>query len=223
MKIILVLGAVLSCAAPVHAAEEKAATAPKDARPAIVERVETRMVQVAVSVVDPKVSPYASVPGLKPDDFKVKLDGRELAGEDRARLAVDEICGPAAPMARPVLAVIDFNYVDDRGRSMVAQALDDLAAAAPDRPEMYKVYALTRQLRLLTDGFTKSPEALHEVAELVRSTTSVPDHPTDRTPALQAAEKATAQKVQADRQQAAMDAARATAKEAAQPPACFSG
>jgi VWFA-related protein len=137
----------------------------------LVERAEARLVQVDVSVIDPKANSFRSVPGLVAEQFDIRLDGRPLSAEDRATLRFDAICDAAADgMARPILAIVDFNYVDSRGRAKVADAIDALADRAATRPEVYKVYALTRQVRELTAGFTRDPAALHRAADAIRAT-----------------------------------------------------
>jgi hypothetical protein len=137
---------------------------------ALVERAEARLVQVDVSVVDPKGGSYRSVPGLTEEQFEIKLDGRPLTPEDRAALRFDPICDAAGDgMPRPILVVVDFNYVDARGRAKVADAVDGLADGAASRPEVYKVYALTRQVRELTAGFTRDPARLREAAAAIRA------------------------------------------------------
>ncbi len=135
----------------------------------IVERTEARLVQIDVSVVDPQAGSSRSVPGLTAEQFDLRLDGRNLTLDERASLRFDPICDAQADgMPRPVLAIVDFNYVDARGRAKVADAIDGLAAAAASRPEVYKVYALTRQVRELTPGFTRDPERLREAAAAIR-------------------------------------------------------
>ena len=136
----------------------------------LVERAEARLVQVDVSVVDPKAESYRSVPGLTADQFDIRLDGRPLTPEDRAALRFDSICDASGDgMPRPILAIVDFNYVDARGRAKVADAIDGLAAGAASRPEVYKIYALTRQVRELTGGFTRDPARLREAAAAIRA------------------------------------------------------
>ncbi len=161
----------------------------EDAPPAptrLRERVEVRLVQIDVSVIDPEGSSYRSVTGLQKDDFVVRLDGRDLTEEQRSRLRIDEICDDdAAPLAdvaetksalrqeapdRPVIAFIDFNYLDAQGRQNVARALEKIADSVDDRRAAFKIYGYTRELRLLTTGFTRSPEELRQVASMVRDT-----------------------------------------------------
>ena len=166
------------CVAVVLAGNPAAWAGPDEARPApspgggtdLVERVEARLVQIDVSVIDPKGDSYRSVPGLNADQFEIRLDGRPLTLEDRAALRFDPICDAAGDgMPRPILVVVDFNYVDARGRAKVADAIDGLAAEAAKRPEVYKVYALTRQVRELTAGFTRDPARLREAAAAIRA------------------------------------------------------
>lgn len=146
------------------------------------ERVDVRLVQVDVSVTDPATGKMGSIPGLTLDHFDIRLDGRKLTPEERRRVLFDPVCetrpvsledgqSPAKSFSyRPVLAVIDFNYLDARGREKVAQALDALASQAGSGDEIFKVYGLTRQTRLLTPGFTRSPMDLAHAAQTVRET-----------------------------------------------------
>ncbi len=151
-------------------------TEPRTTRPGLVEKVETRLLQVSVSVLDPKGSAYASVPGLAGSDFVVRVDGKPLSAEQQQRLVFDTVCSNPQ-VSRPVIVVIDFNYVDQRGRALVADALDQLATDASDRPEVYKIYSVTRQTRVLTEGFSKNPQELHAIAALVRDTGYRKDEP----------------------------------------------
>lgn len=155
---------------------------PSRNQPAIEERVDIRLIQVDVSVIDPKAGSVASISGLTLDHFDIRIDGRKLTAEERRRVLFDPVCdalpdrpapagGPAAePPPRPVLAVVDFNYLDARGREKVAQALESIAAEAEQGGETYKIYGLTRQTRLLTPGFTKAPLDLQRAAQAVRET-----------------------------------------------------
>lgn len=150
--------------------------------PAIEERVDVRIVQIPLSVVDPGADTRASVRGLTIDHLEVFVDGRALEGAARARMSLDEICGEtvpgpvpgeeSAPAAepRPVLVIIDFNYLDTRGRHTVARAIEELAER-PASGESYKIYSFARQLRLLTPGFTNDAAELRRTAEAIRATT----------------------------------------------------
>lgn len=148
------------------------------------EVVEVKVVQVDVSVLPPRGAGYSSVPGLTLDHFDIRLDGKRLTPEQMQAVRLDALCEtgpkagapaegatePAPPPPQPILVVVDFNYVDSRGRFRVAEALEKLAETAADRPEIYKVYGITRQVRMLTDGFTKDPRALRQAAMVVRGT-----------------------------------------------------
>jgi hypothetical protein len=141
-----------------------------DAVPEIVEQAGATLVQVDVSVLDPKLPSRASVRGLAAGDFDVRVEGRRVGLEGPDRLIVDEICeaSPEQPALRPVIVVVDFNYVDAAGRIRVAEAIDRLAAA-PVPGLVYKFYGLTREVRSLADGFLADPAKIREVAALVRS------------------------------------------------------
>ncbi|GAB4222421.1 MAG: hypothetical protein Kow0062_19710 [Acidobacteriota bacterium] len=149
-------------------------------RPSLDERVEVRLVQVAVAVVDPRSGSRASVPGLTREQFRVLLDGRPLPDALRERLVVDAICrtgadgdgtataevAPDAP--RSLIAVVDFNYLDARSRHLVAAAIDRLAERGLPPGSRVRVYGLTRQVRRLTDGFVTDAGALRRAAEAIR-------------------------------------------------------
>ncbi|MDQ7087565.1 MAG: hypothetical protein Q9Q13_06775 [Acidobacteriota bacterium] len=161
---------LMAAGAPADAADDRPLATTKE------ERVEIRMVQVDVSVLDPNAKTYASVPGLTLQHFDLRLDGRRLSDQQRSKVKFDVFCrqehattsGP--PPQVPVITVVDFNYLDARGRFRVAEAIDQIADKAPEGQEVYKIYGLTRQVRQLTDGFTKDPQALHRAAEIVRGT-----------------------------------------------------
>jgi hypothetical protein len=143
--------------------------------PARVERAEARLVQVDVSVIDPKKSPYRSMPGLQLDQFDIRLDGVKLTTEQRAAVKFDPMCDDhAAESGRWVVVLVDFNYVDERGRLAVSRALDELAITAKSGAEVYKFYAMTRQLRALNAGFTKDPVEIQRVARLIRQESGSP-------------------------------------------------
>ncbi|RMG46439.1 MAG: hypothetical protein D6718_05595 [Acidobacteria bacterium] len=131
------------------------------------EAVEVRLVQVPVSVIDPRSGGYASVSGLGPEAFELRVDGKRVAPD---RLIVDEICGRASERIRPVFVIVDFNYLDGRARIKVAEALASLAARAASLPASFQVYGLTRQLRALTPEPTRDREALERAAEAIRRT-----------------------------------------------------
>lgn len=144
------------------------------------EQVEVRLIQVTVSVTDPKSDSHRSVPGLTLDQFEIRVDGRALTPDERTKIYFDPICeevggaprkGPAGePVQRPLIAVLDFNYLDAAGRRKAADALDWLADSARDQRLTVKVYGLTRQVRPLTDGFTNSRDAIRRAAQIVRET-----------------------------------------------------
>ncbi len=167
----LVVASILAGCPAAWAGPAEAPAAPSpDAATDLVERAEARLVQVDVSVVDPKAGSYRSVPGLTAEQFDFRLDGQPLTTEERAALRFDPICDAVGDgMPRPILVIVDFNYVDARGRAKVADAIDGVAAGAAARPEVYKVYALTRQVRELTAGFTRDPARLREAAAAIRA------------------------------------------------------
>lgn len=146
----------------------------------LVERAEVKLVQVDVSVIDPKKSSVASVPDVPLEAFDIRLDGKKLTEEQAALLKLDRICGPATAtvpgpegpqeVRRPIVVVVDFNYVDAQGRERVADAIDKIGAGAAGQPEVYKIYGLTRQVRALTASFTRDAAEIRGAAEIIRKT-----------------------------------------------------
>lgn len=152
---------------------------PESRESGLQERVEVRLVQVAVSVMDPRSDSYRSVEGLTLDQFVIRLNGLRLGADQGSKVMLDPICGPAVaptggrepttPAERAMIAVVDFNYLDSAGRFKAAQALEWMADSAPSTGHRVKVYAITRQVRLLTPGFTSDPQQLREAAKIVRA------------------------------------------------------
>ena len=143
------------------------------------EEVEVRLVQVPFVVVDPRSGSRGSVRGITLEDLRVRIDGEEVPRERLAGFHLDEVCGPGSappaeagrPSGRLLVLVADFNYLDTRGRELVARALEALA----DRLERegagswrYKVYGITREVVPLTAGATADPADLRLAAERVR-------------------------------------------------------
>ena len=93
------------------------------------------------------------------------------------KVLLDAICVPTLGPAehaqrkaeRRIIAVVDFNYLDSAGRSRAAAALDWFADHAGENGDRIKVYSITRQVRLLTPGFTTDTQQIRQVAELVRA------------------------------------------------------
>ncbi|MDH3285196.1 MAG: hypothetical protein OEQ13_10680, partial [Acidobacteriota bacterium] len=148
------------------------------------ETVEVRMIQTVLSVIDKDVSDYASVRQIPKDDFIIKLDGKELSPDQKARTVIDELCDetttPSAVQKalgrkipdRPLILLVDFNYLDAQGRFNVARALREAAGAARDSQVEYKIYGYTRDLEILTPtkGFVKDPAQLLIAAQRVEDT-----------------------------------------------------
>lgn len=145
------------------------------------EEAETRLVQVDVSVRAKGSHADASVPGLTLDHFEIRLDGRILDKKERSRVVLDTVCKNAGAAAKAVeeglqdplfehgvILVVDLNYVGARGRHRIATMLDELASRGEDLDSSYKVYALTRQVHMLTDGFTKDATDLRVAAAAIR-------------------------------------------------------
>ncbi|MDQ7006432.1 MAG: hypothetical protein Q9Q40_04305 [Acidobacteriota bacterium] len=154
------------------------------------EDVEVRLVQVDISVLPPGSKTHASVPGLSLEHFEVWLDGKRLDDKPDSGLIFDTLCAqaegqgerpPATTQAveereRRIIAVVDFNYLDARGRFRVAEAIEKVAEKAGKGPEVYKVYGLTRQVYELTSGFTRDPQVLGRVADAIRVTSHRATH-----------------------------------------------
>ena len=100
----------------------------------LTERVETRIVQIDVTVLDRKGG-RASVPGLTKDHFRMRMGTKRLRGQDWERVGFDEVCGPT-PEGLPVeldrrhlIVMADFNYLNGQMRSDTGKALRRLAEA----------------------------------------------------------------------------------------------
>ncbi len=143
------------------------------------EEVEVRLLQVPFVVVDPRKGDGGSVRGIRLEDLRVRIDGREVPAEERADFRLDEVCGPDAmppvregePSGRLVVLVADFNYLDTRGRELVAKAIEALADRLERRGAgsfRYKVYGITREVVPFTPGATRDPDDLRAAARLVR-------------------------------------------------------
>ncbi|MBP7148583.1 MAG: outer membrane protein transport protein [Acidobacteria bacterium] len=72
----------------------------------LVERAEVKLVQVYISVVDPRKN-TASVPGIPTDAFDFRLDGKKLTAEQLALIKLDRMCDapPAAATANNLEAI----------------------------------------------------------------------------------------------------------------------
>lgn len=144
-------------------------------RPApFLEQAEVHRVQVDVSVVDPDRRSQASVPGLPPDAFEIRLDGRPLPPEVQSRVDFDPICRPSPDTAAalrpgnaPVLVLVDLNFLDIRSRHKVAQSLKDLAGLMAEKPLRVKVLVFSNHVYPLTPDFTEDPEELRRAAALL--------------------------------------------------------
>jgi hypothetical protein len=133
------------------------------------EEVDIRLLQLDVVVQDPKQADKP-VSGLTLEQFRVQIDGQPLSEEQRAKLQFEQVCSSGeSPL--PVIAIVDLNFLDAKARGAVADEIEALAGGAGGGASLYKVYSLTRQTRLLTDGFTKDPRKLREAAQAIRDTT----------------------------------------------------
>ncbi|MBP7148054.1 MAG: hypothetical protein KBD01_10950 [Acidobacteria bacterium] len=140
----------------------------------LVEHETVRRVQVDVSVIDPRGDSWSSVPGLRREDFELRLDGRPLPPDIAERVEFDPICPGAEERSsepRPTLIVLaDLNFLDLRMRHKVAEALLALAETMRQRPLRVKVLAYTREITPLTEEFTSSPE---QVVRAARALTEI--------------------------------------------------
>ncbi|MFN7967061.1 MAG: hypothetical protein U0V87_15370 [Acidobacteriota bacterium] len=134
------------------------------------ESVDVRLVQMDVTVVDRRSGGDKLVTGLTREQFTLRLDGQPLSAEQQQRLSFDEVC-TSADQPAPIIAIVDFNYLDAKSRVAIAEELDKLADRVSVGDSIYKVYALTRQTRMLTTGFTRDPAQLHAAAQMIRETT----------------------------------------------------
>jgi hypothetical protein len=132
------------------------------------EEVDIRLLQLDVVVQDPKQADKP-VSGLTLEQFRVQIDGQPLSEEQRAKLQFEQVCS-SGESPSPVIAVVDLNFLDAKARGAVADEIEALAGGAGGGASLYKVYSLTRQTRLLTDGFTKDPSKLREAAQAIRET-----------------------------------------------------
>jgi hypothetical protein len=147
----------------------------------LAERIEVRMAQADISITEGDA--LRSVPGITLGQLDVRLDGRRVEDEVLARAKLDYVCDDAPSVSVPgsslddrlralelrgVLAMVDFNYLDAAGRHRVAEAFDEIARGAVDGDDAFKIYGYTRQLRLLTPGFTRDPDELRAAASAVR-------------------------------------------------------
>ncbi len=152
----------------------------------LVETAEAHRVQIDVSVVDPRSSSTTSVPGLRKEDFLLRLDGRPIEGEAFSRVEFDEICPVADGAAErgdglviddtPTIVVLaDLNYLTIAERHATSRAIRDLANLARKRPLRVKVLAYARRVAELTDRFTSDPAEIERAADqLVQTVTTGP-------------------------------------------------
>jgi VWFA-related protein len=142
----------------------------------LTERVETRILQIDVSVIDRKVSARRSVPGLRKEMFRLRVDGKRLGAEAYARVGFDEICGetglPAELDRRSLIVMADFNYLDGQMRWDTAEALRALADRGLPEGTRVKVVGFTRFLFEI-QGFTDDPDDLRAAADFIASASGI--------------------------------------------------
>lgn len=152
--------------------------------PGLVERVETRILRLDVSVVDRKTDERRTVPGLTKDMFRLRVGYRPMPEERYAEVTLDEICGgaeedlPAELRLRYLVVLLDFNYMDAEMRVGAARALRSLAARGLPEDYRIKVVGYTRALYQIED-FTRDPERLRAAARFVESVRWVGETPND--------------------------------------------
>jgi VWFA-related protein len=140
---------------------------------ALEEQVETRIIQLDVSVVDNKASERRSVPGLRKEMFELRVNGKRMRPEEYERVSFDEVCAgaeegvPPDLLDRHLVIMLDFNYLNGQMRVDAARAIRRLA---DELPEAYraKVVGYTRSLYEISP-FTRDPEDLRRAAEFVET------------------------------------------------------
>jgi hypothetical protein len=134
-----------------------------------------------VSVLPPGEDSWRSAPGIPKDAFRILIDGEPLPASRRSEMEFDEICGSrdgeddaVSRLERPPTLVVlaDLNYLDIGMRHSTARALDDLAETMERRKLRVKVLAYTREMHLLTGGFTHEPERVRQAAQRLLATVS---------------------------------------------------
>jgi VWFA-related protein len=155
----------------------------------LTERVETRILQVDVSVVDRKAGRYRSVPGLTKEMFRLRVDGKRLTTEEYERIAFDEVCGPPGtdlPVhldLRSLIVMLDFNYLDGQMRFHAAQALRQLAEEGLPEGYKAKVIGYTRSLFEI-QPFTNDPADLMRAADFIETVSGLGGPPLGETAAM---------------------------------------
>lgn len=164
------LAALLLLLAPVAGAQDE--PIPSD----LVEKTETRIVQIDVSVIDPKGSSRRSVPGLRKEDFILRLGGRKMRAEEYERVVLDEICGeteeelPEAYRQRSLVLMMDFNYLGGQQRFNAASALRELAEVGLPRDTQVRVVGYTRSIYEILPFTTESGDLLRAAEFLEEAT-----------------------------------------------------
>ncbi|MFN7966248.1 MAG: hypothetical protein U0V87_11235 [Acidobacteriota bacterium] len=156
------------------------------------ETVTVRRLLVDVSVIDPRGSAWASVPGIPAEAFELRLDGKLLPPEKAARVEFDEVCGSDDPeqqqnlveAAPTVLLFVDLNFLDARMRAEAANAIDSLAERMVTTPLRVKAFAYGRRVMPLTYDFVTDPGAIRDAARRLREldTPSLPPNPDSSIP-----------------------------------------
>lgn len=156
------------------------------------EIVTVRRLLVDVSVIDPRGSAWASVPGIPADAFELRLDGKLLPPERAARVEFDEVCETDASAndqslveaAPTLLLFVDLNFLDARMRAEAATALDDLAERMVRTRLNVKATAFGRRIVPLTHDFVSDPQGVRDAARRLRDldTPSLPPNPDSAIP-----------------------------------------
>lgn len=179
MKSKVIKGALAACglllALPPAAQDEVVTEVPAEApiESDLTERVETRIVQIDVTVLDRKGG-RASVPGLTKDQFRMRMGTKRLRGEDWERVAFDEVCGPtpegvpAELDRRHLIVMADFNYLNGQMRADTGAALRRLAEEGIPEGYRVKVIGYTNALFVIQE-FTEDPQDLLAAALFIET------------------------------------------------------
>ncbi len=158
-------------AAPSYGAEEPAK--PRDI--GLTEKVQVRLVTVDVLVLDSKDRP---VPGLKPEDFDLRVDGKpvpvDTLDESCKGGVLDEPAAVSSPGKRPPIAaqegprriiwVLDYLHLDMFARERTLETLRSLAKGPGMEGTEVMVAALTGGLRV-EQPFTGDPSRVAQTLE----------------------------------------------------------
>jgi VWFA-related protein len=144
----------------------------------LVEKAETRIVQLDVSVLDPRGDTRRSVPGLSKELFVLRVGGHKMSEEEYERVTLDEICGEAREglpepfRQKSLVLMLDFNYLGGQKRFNAAGALRELAAEGLPEATQIRVVGYTRSIYEILP-FTSEAADLLRAAEFLEEATWV--------------------------------------------------